>query len=241
MISYNSASRPLCIRIKSVLEQAGYTVWIDVEDIHGSSLDSMARAVEDAAVVLVCVTEKYRQSLNCQAEAQYAFKMSKPIVPLIMEKGYENVKGWLGIIISDKIFINFTKYEFDECLRRLLSEIKSRHNEREAVDLKPKGTTTASPVSNVNQPVGERKPKTVEKWSGDEVNEWMISSGIDKSIIETIVPCDGLILRQFYELRRDAPEFFFQTLSFENSNQKSIDHLKHVLKFSHCLTDLFQI
>ena len=47
----------------------------------------------DAYCVLICVTEKYRQSLNCQAEAQYAFKLNKHIIPLIMEKGYENCKG----------------------------------------------------------------------------------------------------------------------------------------------------
>ena len=131
MISYNSASRSLCLQIKSQLEEAGYKVWIDVNDIHGSSLDSMARAVEDARTVLICITEKYRQSLNCQAEAQYAFKMNKHIVPLIMEKDYENVRGWLGIIMSDKIFVNFTKYEFDECIRRLKNEISSRSKARE--------------------------------------------------------------------------------------------------------------
>lgn len=47
----------------------------------------------DAYCVLICVTEKYRQSLNCQAEAQYAFKLNKHIIPLVMEKGYENCKG----------------------------------------------------------------------------------------------------------------------------------------------------
>ena len=73
MISYNSASRDMCLKIKSYLEGLNFKVWIDVEQIHGSSLDSMAKAVEDAEIVLICVTEKYRQSINCQSEAQYAF------------------------------------------------------------------------------------------------------------------------------------------------------------------------
>ena len=74
---------------------------------------------------MICVTEKYRSSINCQAEAQYAFRINKPIVPLIMQSGYENVKGWLGIIMGDKIFINFMKYGFDECIRRLKNEVDS--------------------------------------------------------------------------------------------------------------------
>ncbi len=53
-----------------------------------------ANAVENSYCVLMCVTEKYRSSINCQAEAQYAFRIKKPIIPLIMQQGYENVKGW---------------------------------------------------------------------------------------------------------------------------------------------------
>ncbi len=68
MISYNSASRELCLKIKSKLEQLDYKVWIDVADIHGSSLESMAEAVEQSYVILMCVTENYRQSINCQVK-----------------------------------------------------------------------------------------------------------------------------------------------------------------------------
>ena len=129
MISYNTASRELCMRIKSDIEAAGHKVWIDVNDMHGSSLNSMAEAIEQSYLVIICVTEKYRQSINCQAEAQYAFRLNKPILPLILQSGYEKVKGWLGIVIGDKIFINFTKYAYDECVRRLTKELsRTRRN-----------------------------------------------------------------------------------------------------------------
>ena len=39
------------------------------------------------------MTSKYKQSVNCRAEAEYAFSRNKPIVPLIMEKGYMP-DGW---------------------------------------------------------------------------------------------------------------------------------------------------
>ena len=96
MISYNSASRDLCLKIKEELEKNNYKVWIDINEIHGSSLEAMARAVESSDYILMCITEKYRQSVNCQAEAQYSFKLKKKIIPLIMQKGMENVDGWLG-------------------------------------------------------------------------------------------------------------------------------------------------
>jgi hypothetical protein len=51
MISYNRNSRSLCLSIKEELEKQGFKVWIDVEDIHGSSLESMANAIEQSACV----------------------------------------------------------------------------------------------------------------------------------------------------------------------------------------------
>jgi len=123
MISYNSQSRPICLDIKRDLESRGLKVWIDVESIQGSSLESMARAVEEAFVVLVCMSERYKQSSNCRAEAEYAFQLGKPVVPLIMQKGYRP-DGWLGMILGSKIFVDFFKYERDECLQRLRKELE---------------------------------------------------------------------------------------------------------------------
>jgi hypothetical protein len=67
MISYNNASRETCLSVKAELEKRGCKIWMDVVDIHGRSLDSMARAVENSCCVLVCITEKCRQSINCQS------------------------------------------------------------------------------------------------------------------------------------------------------------------------------
>ena len=36
MISYNSASRDMCLKIKAFLEKLNHRVWIDVEGIHGN-------------------------------------------------------------------------------------------------------------------------------------------------------------------------------------------------------------
>ena len=38
MISYNSKSKDICLEIKKELENSGKKVWIDVQDIYGSSL-----------------------------------------------------------------------------------------------------------------------------------------------------------------------------------------------------------
>ena len=170
MISYNSASRETCLKIKAELESLNYKVWIDVNDIHGSSLQSMATAVEDAKCVIMCCTEKYRQSVNCQAEAQYAFRLNRTIIPCIMQTGLHNVKGWLGMIIGDKIFVDFSKYKFEESIKRLIKQIvlnvgKSEPQEEKAVQ-EEKTSQHEKPTNNKSN---DEKPN--EKNEDNEPNE----------------------------------------------------------------------
>ena len=48
--------QPAIKRIHAALVQRGYTVWIDVEQMMGSTVDAMSAAVENASVVLVGVS-----------------------------------------------------------------------------------------------------------------------------------------------------------------------------------------
>lgn len=42
------------MNIKSQLEKLGFKIWIDVENIHGSSLEAMASAIEESDCILIC-------------------------------------------------------------------------------------------------------------------------------------------------------------------------------------------
>jgi hypothetical protein len=184
----------------------------------------MARAVENSYCVLICITEKYRQSVNCQSEAQYAFRTQKPIIPLIMEKGYENVKGWLGFIIGDKIFVNFTKYPFDECMRRLNLELgKTAHAFGDSAD-------AVSPNQVVLPVAAKTAQDSVENWSSEKVREWFVQNKIHSDLLNALVPCSGEILQQLCDMRSEAPEFFFQAMSKKNGDLREILHLSSCLK-----------
>ena len=67
LLIYHSESRSVCLDIKTALEDAGHTVWIDVESMHGSSLESTSIAIQQSEFVLMCMTEKYKESANCRA------------------------------------------------------------------------------------------------------------------------------------------------------------------------------
>ena len=67
MISYQWANQKSLIRIRDELKRNGYNVWMDIDQMGGSTLAAMADAVERASVVLVCMSQKYKDSPNCRA------------------------------------------------------------------------------------------------------------------------------------------------------------------------------
>ncbi|XP_072019557.1 uncharacterized protein [Amphiura filiformis] len=106
MISYQWDSQDRVTAIRDKLIQTGYKVWMDVDKMRGDILDAMADAVEKSDVILICMTERYKDSTSCRSEAKYASKKNKHIVPLLLEADYDP-DGWLGILLGTKLFYKF--------------------------------------------------------------------------------------------------------------------------------------
>ncbi|XP_059146064.1 uncharacterized protein LOC131933303 [Physella acuta] len=126
MISYCWAQKETVFKIRDELQKAGHKLWIDVENMEGSTLQAMAEAIEDAKLVLMCYSENYFNSRNCRAEAEYMYKENKPIIPLLMQQGY-SAKKWLGIILGSRLYIDFSgKHPFDAKMKELKSQIANQ-------------------------------------------------------------------------------------------------------------------
>ncbi|CAF1549758.1 unnamed protein product, partial [Rotaria sp. Silwood1] len=106
MISYCWAQKDLCHKINDRLEQDGYKVWLDRDEMRGSIIESMAEAIEQSRFVLICMSSNYKKSTNCKAEAEYAFNRKSKIIPLIVEPQYK-ADGWLGFLAGSKIYVDF--------------------------------------------------------------------------------------------------------------------------------------
>jgi hypothetical protein len=50
----------------SINQSLGYSVWLDVDNINVGVLESMAQAVENSSIVLICMNEQYKQSYYCR-------------------------------------------------------------------------------------------------------------------------------------------------------------------------------
>lgn len=67
MISYQWDCQDTIIQVNDKLRSAGFNVWIDVDEMRGSTLESMASAVEHCTVFLMAISRKYFESPNCRA------------------------------------------------------------------------------------------------------------------------------------------------------------------------------
>jgi hypothetical protein len=228
MISSTSSKKYLTDKIKDYLEIQGFKVSRKINEMDTVSLDSMARTIENATCVLICVSEHYRQSISGQAEAQYAFTLNKPIIPLIMEHGYENVKGWLGMIMANAHKpIDFVQDDIEDSLigsfKQLNDAIKEYLSQEETEQ------------TGDQESKKEEKIENPEEMKPEEVKNWLKKNSTPTNIIEKFENSDGHVLKQLYEMKMTVPEFYYQSFS----NIKELDPIS-LANFTACLEKLFK-
>ncbi len=73
--------------LKSNLEKAGYSVWLDEQEIVGGSdwHTMIGEAVQSCRALLALITEKYLSSVHCRNELYMANSCRKPLLPVLLE------------------------------------------------------------------------------------------------------------------------------------------------------------
>ena len=209
MISYQWDSQEVLVEVKNRLQASGYRVWMDLEQMKGSTLEAMAEAVENASVVLVCVSRRYKESQNCRSEATYAYDLKKDIIPLMMERNYKG-DGWLGIIVTGKMWFDFqSKHVLEQSVTKVIKELGGRGKDVDVTD---------GPSKPVVQPVQADIVATsssspgVSTWTNEEVKQWFKEIGLEKVCKKKISGMNGQSLTDLQQLRYECPEYFYRCL-----------------------------
>ncbi|XP_013405224.1 uncharacterized protein LOC106170042 [Lingula anatina] len=208
MISYNWAHQELLIKVRDYLTQSGFKVWMDINNMYGSTSDAMASAVENAAVVLISMSQRYKDSKNCRKEAEYADEIDKPIIPLLVEEAYKPT-GWLGILVGKALYYDISRkrnfgHKMQELVEALVKQAAGARNENAAI----------SPLTrsvSIYQP--SRMPKGGSKLDSKlfSVDVWLRQNNLQRCRkLATLTVPDIVFLRH---LKSTAPEFFFRLLS----------------------------
>ena len=136
------------------------------------------------------------------------------------------------------------KYEFSECMRRLLIEINpiiggeleitNESNTTNKAETKPvQLDAPPAPVTKVDPAV---LPEAVS-WNGARVKEWLNDRDIAPGIMSNILPCNGELLYEYYSMMQNASQFFYTSLVTSPYNQIT---LRDVAIFSLELKKIFK-
>jgi hypothetical protein len=157
MISYSHQDKDLCHRICSALEKDQFRVWIDSQLMHGATFDAMADAIENSEFVFICMSDAYKQSPFCQMEASYAIKRRCSIVLLVMTPNYK-ADGWLGILTSLLIHVDFPKIGFDRGFDEVKKQIQLFRN-KTVLPIAEKHTQSSNEHSLISHSMPTPTPK----------------------------------------------------------------------------------
>ncbi|CAG5115397.1 unnamed protein product [Candidula unifasciata] len=228
MVSYNWSDQKKLLEICEFLRNRGYKIWMDIDNIQGSTLQAMAEAVEQADVVIICMSEKYKESPNCRSEAEYAFCLQKPIVPLLMQYEYKP-DGWLGILLGTKLFFNFSgKYPFEKKINELTKEIGSRGKflDNQSQD------STDGPIIKTVIPALDKTPDAHPQHAF-HVKNWMQENNLTEFVNLQFLTTEHLQFLKKVSLR--APEFYYNFMVDFISGKVSSEDLTRLMLVTNAL------
>lgn len=235
MISYCWAQKELCHKINDRLESDGYSVWLDRDEMHGSIIESMSEAVENSGLVLICMSSNYKMSVNCQAEAEYAYNRKRKMIPLMVEKDYKP-DGWLGFMAGSKLYIDFADKEdeeFDKAYELLIAELKKNEPEVSATDEQEKAES-ASPTTADTEPVPEeiKQPPIQTReylsvgpamvWTEAHVLEFLTDHSLD-ALLPICKSMNGITLLELHEACQRMPYDMYRLLDKKDDHPVSFN------------------
>ena len=187
MISYSHKDKLLCRQLYDELVKKGFHVWIDFDQMHGNVMDAMAQAIEQSQMIIICMSEDYRRSNFCRAEAHYAFQRQLKLVPVLLQKHYKP-DGWLLFLIGQLLYVDFIKHEFPKAMEMLLKELHTSEEKHQTVH-------SIRPVLAVEE------VKRMKEWTKEEVQEWLVKHGLCQ-MSRLLSDCDGRSMIYLYRYVR---------------------------------------
>ena len=125
--------------INEALKKRGLVTWFDADRMTGDVLTRILEGLENTSLVLIFVTERYREKINgpdgrdfCKVEYEKTFRSFGPqkMLPVVMEPAMLDSSEWKGLlsIIQGNLYIDFSE-DFDENSPGFLEKIENLENQ----------------------------------------------------------------------------------------------------------------
>jgi hypothetical protein len=160
-ISYSRRDKEFALELATELKSSGLSVWLDQLDIPTGARwdDEVEQALHESEIFLIVLTSASISSENVKDEIGYAIDHGKRILPVLLEACE------IPLRLRRFQYVDFTKLEFDEGVKRAKQLLENFIHERSApvarMDLQPQ--KISKPVY-VAQPSLPQKKSIPRKW-----------------------------------------------------------------------------
>ncbi|XP_076808638.1 uncharacterized protein LOC143451788 [Clavelina lepadiformis] len=180
MISYNwNDSKDLAYKISDELSAAGYKVWIDKNEMRGDIYDKMYEAVDNAYLVLMFLSENYKLSENCKREGKLAADKRKRIIPIITQDNYK-MEGWTALLVSGKLYYDFSKESFEGNFDKLIQEIDHPNEQQQFTKCLETNKADHRKLGKREEAIG----KVLQEQNKRREDDIRLQAGIDVSVAD---------------------------------------------------------
>ena len=131
------------------------------------------------------------------------------------------------MILGAKIYVDFSKYSFDESINRLKKEINQ--------SLSIKNVLNDAITKNQKSEMLSQQT-SLSEWNKEMINNWLLENDIDSLIQAKLKNFNGEMLLELNELKKSAPDYFYNSFS---SHVKP--ELESLIKFTCCLKKLLKL
>ena len=107
-ISYSTQNTKQAMQLRDLLKEREIPVWIDEETERGNSIEAMVLGLNDARLVIMCLSDGYRQSEFCKREAEYTVLKKKLFQPVIFQEGFRMENDWLCFVVGLQSWIDLS-------------------------------------------------------------------------------------------------------------------------------------
>ena len=134
----NRDNHKRCIELYNKLSNKGFFVWIDESDMRTNIDHSIMDGIDNANVVLICLTKKYCDKINysvynnmpqdnCYKEWNYCIFRKKYIIPVIMEEEMKNIyikeKGVIQMYLNNILYVD-ASINIDNAVEEIIKRLK---------------------------------------------------------------------------------------------------------------------
>jgi hypothetical protein len=183
------------------------------------------------------MSEEYRGSNYCRAEAHYAFQRQRKLIPVLLQKHYKP-DGWLLFLVGQLLYVDFVKYEFSRAMEMLIKELKAEDIlETSAAPVSPKEKTdVAHPVPPLSSPLTIPQHNILD-WTKTQVQDWLVGHNLIQ-MSRLLADCDGRSLVYFNKYIKHGPPQQILTLLQDDSLRRTNQNVSLIeLSCFHSLMD----